>query len=170
VLLQKQDETFFSQETLTEAVKFVFSWVILLAIGVIVSGKLLSQRLKLRTETGQLFRIPIKGVLTVQATGAEVVLGFTFYLLAVLLLGSTYGSSLQPWVKSHYGIDPGQFNAVGFMSSLLSVAVSFVVYLFSIIPVTVFGRSAVMRHDSILSKITEEKTGLKPEDLPEVKA
>jgi len=167
--MQEQPSSWLNQDAVTQVIRFIFSWVILLAIGVIVSGKLLSQRLKLRAGSGQLFRIPIKGVFRIEATGAEVVLGFTFYLLSVLVLGATWGANLQPWVKSHYGIDPGQFDAIGFMSSLMSVAVSFIVYLFSAIPVSVFGKGSVRLHDQLLDRITENKAGIHAADLPEIK-
>jgi hypothetical protein len=167
--MPKQTNSIISQDALSHAISFIFSWIILLAIGVIVSGKLLSQRLKLKTGAGQVFRIPVKGVLIIEANGAEVVLGFTFYLLSVFALGATSGVGLQSWVRVHYGIDPGQFNALGFISSLVSVAVSFVVYLVAAIPASVFGRRSVARHDSLLDKITREKTGLDPNKLPEVK-
>ncbi len=75
-----------SQDNLEKALAFIFSWIILLAIGVIVSGKLISQKLKLEIGNQDFLRIPVVGVLTLKATGAEVVFGFTLYLICVLLL------------------------------------------------------------------------------------
>src|SRR5437016_6208137 len=106
-----------NQETITDTLKFICSWIVLLAIGVIVSGKLLAQKLKIDTGPGQLFRIPIKGIFTIEATNGEVVLGVSFYLICLLFLGWAFGASLQQWVRVHFGIDPGQFNALGFVSS-----------------------------------------------------
>jgi hypothetical protein len=156
------------QGALTDALKFIFSWVILLPIGVIVTGKLLTNRLKLEVGSGQLFRIPIKGVLTIEATGAEVILGFTWYLICLLLLGVAIGANVETWVKVHFGIDPGQFNALGFMSSLFSVAVSFIVFLLGK-PPTPGRRGPLQERNRLVNKITREKTGLDPNSLPEVK-
>jgi hypothetical protein len=153
-----------NQQTLTDALKFIFSWIILLAIGVIVSGKLLAQKFKFEAGTGQLFRIPIKGILTIEATGAEVVLGFTFYLICVLLLGITFGAGLQPWVKVHFGIDPGQFNALGFLSSLAAVAISAAIFLLSKIPPPAADTKAVRRRNKIVEQITAEKLSNDPTD------
>src|SRR5215475_8527943 len=60
---------------LTDAVKFIFSWVILMPIGVIVSGKFLSKRIPLAGVGSQILTItlPFGQFILVQATGSEVI-------------------------------------------------------------------------------------------------
>jgi len=140
-----------------------------MAIGVIVSGKLLAQKLRLDAGTGQLFRIPVKGVFTIEATGGEVVLGVSFYLICLLFLGMAFGSGLQPWVKLHFGIDPGQFNCLGFVSSLTAVTISSAVFLFAKIQLPTTDRTAVQRRDRVVEELTKMKLGDDATLPPEVK-
>jgi hypothetical protein len=154
-------------DTLSSAIKFIFSWVVLLPIGVITTGKLLNQRLKLRTGPGQRLRIPT-GILNIEASGAEVILGFSWYMICLLLLGTAIGVNVRAWVLSHFGVDAGQFNALGFMSSLFSVTVAFVVFLLSKLPGDPAEAKALRTRNQIVNRITAEKTGQNPEDLPGV--
>jgi hypothetical protein len=156
------------QNTIGAVLEFVFSWMVLLAIGVIVTGKLLTQRFRPDVGAGQLFRIPLKGLFTIEATGPEVILGFTWYLICLLSLGTVVGRDVQTWVKAHFGIDPGQFNALGFMSSLLSVTTSFIVYLLFGAPQHLGRDSALAEHDKVVNELTRKHTGQDPEQLPKV--
>jgi len=153
------------QESLTTAVKFIFSWVILLPIAVIVTGKLLNQRMKLQAGSGQLFRIPVKGVLTIQSTGAEVILGFACYLILMLGIGALVGAHVELWVKQQFGIEPGQFYALGFVTSLGSVALSFAIFLMTKNRPSEAQEQRLKRHDKIVDELTERQTGIDPKTL-----
>ena len=159
----------FDQQTVTQALSLIFSWIILLPIGVIVTGKFLSQPLKFEAGPGLQFRIPIKGVLAIESNGAEVILGFACYLVSLGLLGAVFGSSIQPWVKARYGIDPGQFNALGFASSIFSVAISSVVFLVARIPRNPNHAKLLQERNAQVERIARAKTGIDPKKLPEVK-
>jgi len=156
------------QTALSSAITFIFSWVILLPVGVIVTGKLLNQRLKIEVGTGQLFRIPVKGVLTIESTGAEVILGFAWYLITLLVLGAAIGGHVEAWVKAQFGIQPGQFNALGFISSLGSVAISFIIYVITKTPVNPAQVIRRKRRDQIVDKLTKKQTGIDPNSIPQV--
>src|SRR5258708_2449024 len=75
------------QQWLSSALAFIFSWLVLLAIAVITSGKLLSKTIKLTEGSKQLFRISLPRVLTVQAADDEVILGFTGFFITFLSIG-----------------------------------------------------------------------------------
>jgi len=157
-----------SMDMVLSVLKFIFSWIVLMAIGVIMTGKLITQRLKLTAGREMIFRIPLV-FFSIEASGAEVVLGFTFYLICVLLLGTVFGSHLDPWVKDHFGVDAGQLNALGFMSSLLSVAIAFAVFMLSKAQASRPGDELLAKHDAKVNSLTEKQIGKDPASLPEVK-
>jgi hypothetical protein len=109
-------------------IKFVFSWVILMPIAVIISGKLLAKPIRLSVTSKQNFEIPLR-ILTMRATGGEVVLGFTSFIVMLLLVGVFFGQAAYALVKTNFGIDPGQFNALCMLSSFISVAISFLIFI-----------------------------------------
>ena len=114
---------------ITEIIKFIFSWVILLPISVIVSGKLIAQYLKLRGSPKQLFRIKIPPILTIEATGSEVTLGFAGFITTLLVVGLPFGHTAYELIKWNLGLpDPGQFNCICVLSSFSTVLWSFFVY------------------------------------------
>ncbi|MSQ48574.1 MAG: hypothetical protein EXR78_09385 [Deltaproteobacteria bacterium] len=117
-----------SADLLTQAVKVIFSWAILMPIAVIVSGKLLSQRFSLSGKYDDQFNIRIPGILRIRSTNQEVILGFAGFLLSLLVLGCVFGAHVYDFVKSHFGVDPGQFNSLCILSSLLTVLWSSTLY------------------------------------------
>lgn len=157
-----------TMDIVLSVLKFIFSWIVLMAIGVIMTGKLITQRLKLTAGREMIFRIPLV-FFSIEASGPEVVLGFTFYLICVLLLGTAFGQHLNPWVKDHFGVDAGQLNALGFMSSLLSVAISFAVFMLSKAEPSGPSNELLAKHDEKVNELTEKQLGKDPASLPEVK-
>src|SRR4051794_24158250 len=79
-------------EGMTSIVKFIFSWIILTPISIIISGKLLAQRMKLGPGSKSLFKISLFRILTVEATNDEVILGFTGFIITLCIVGFTGGS------------------------------------------------------------------------------
>jgi hypothetical protein len=116
---------------LTTILKFLFSWIVLLPIGVIVSGKFLAQRFKLADEAPQELRIQLKGVVLVQSTNEEVILGFAAFIITLLLIGVSAGRVAYDYFLTHFGVDPGHFNSLCVLSSFSSVFWSCLVYLVS---------------------------------------
>jgi hypothetical protein len=157
------------QNALTAAITFVFSWVVLLPVGVIVTGKLLNQRMKIEAGAGQRLRIPVPGLFTIEANGAEVILGFAFYLVTLLVFGAAIGSHVAAWVKEQFGIEPGQFNALGFVSSLGAVTISFIVFLLTKPWQTRAQVKSRTRRDQLVDRLTMKQTGIDPKLLAEVK-
>lgn len=106
--------------TAEAAIKFIFSWVILLPIAIIVSGKFLTKPVSFSVNSKQLFKIEI-GILTIQATDEEVILGFAGFIITLFASAMYSGKGVYELVKAGFGIDPGQFNSLCIFSSFSMV-------------------------------------------------
>ena len=99
---------------------FVFSWIVLLGIGVIVSGKLTAQHIVLGLGEDDLFSINLVAF-RIRAKGDEVSLGFVLYffcLVAVIVLG---GPEAYTILKERAGLDIGHWNSICVIASFLSI-------------------------------------------------
>lgn len=114
---------------LTDTIKTIFSWVILMPISVIISGKLLSQPFRLTVGPDEFFTVPIPKILFIRATGSEVIFGFTGFIITLLLLGLLAGPSAYVTFRSRFGLDPGQFNSLCILSSFITVIWSTMIWL-----------------------------------------
>jgi hypothetical protein len=115
-------------ELLTDGVKLLFSWVILMPIAVIVSGKLITQLLRIPGQRGQSFQIKIPYLIALKAHNDEVILGFTLFIAALATTGFVAGRAVYRIFSAGFGIDPGQFNSLCIFSAFLSVVISGLVF------------------------------------------
>jgi hypothetical protein len=120
-------------EGMTSILKFIFSWVILTPISIIISGKLLAQRMKLGPGSKSLFKISLFGMLTVEATNDEVILGFTGFIITLCIVGFAGGSRAYTFFREHFGLDPGHFNALCVLSAFLLVVWTFILFLITLL-------------------------------------
>lgn len=146
----------------TAVLSFIFSWVVLMPIAVIVSGKLLSKRVQLRVKSEQLFSINLLYILRIRAQDDEVILGFTGFIVILLLVGLVAGPQSYTVVKSNFGIDPGQFNSVCLMSSFLTVACTLMLYICA--PVIVYDGEpengpTQEEYDRTIEQVASKKSG-----------
>jgi hypothetical protein len=111
-------------EVLTSSVKLVFSWIILMPISVIVSGKLITQLLRIPGQRGQSFQIKIPLLINLRAQNDEVILGITLFIVTLATTGLVAGKAVYQVFSAGFGIDPGQFNALCIFSSFISVLLS----------------------------------------------
>jgi hypothetical protein len=95
-------------EALTPLLSFIFSWILMLPIGVIISGIFLGALVPVRTAVGTRFVIPLL-ILKIEATGGEVVIGFYAYLLTFALVFVFGGADLYQYIKVHSSLDPRPF-------------------------------------------------------------
>lgn len=148
-------------EVLSALLKFIFSWVLLTPLSVIIAGKLLARRLRLPPLSKQLFRISLGQVLKVQATNAEVILGFTGFILTLTILGLTSGARAYHYFKLQFGVDPGHFTSLCVLSSFLLVGWS--TLLFSTTLLTYLrdpaDRRLRRRQKELLEKISKKEEG-----------
>lgn len=117
-------------EWLKGTVETIFSWVILLPIAVIISGKILAKVVEFQVDSEQVFKIPIK-ILNIEAKNGEVILGFTGFIITLTGLAIVYGQNIYLIVKTNFGIDPGQFNALCMFSSFSTVIWSTLIFFIS---------------------------------------
>ena len=115
-------------EIYESVIKIVFSWVILMPIAVMVSGKLMAQTVKLSGQHGQLFQISIPKVIKIRANNDEVILGFGLFIVLLAIDGMVAGQVLYRLIVTNFGIDPGHFNALCIFSAFASVFLSGFVY------------------------------------------
>lgn len=115
-------------EKLETLIKFIFSWVILMPIALIVSGKFIAQPIPLKVNSKQLFKISL-GMLVVEATDDEVIYGFTGFIITFLLVAIIGGKDAYALVKNNFGVDAGQFNSLCILSSFSTVLWSFLLFI-----------------------------------------
>ncbi|MBD6968738.1 hypothetical protein G4170_19635 [Vibrio parahaemolyticus] len=93
-------------EWISVIIKFIFSWLILMPIAVIVTGKLLSKPINFGSDSKQVLKIPRK-IFQIEANGGEVILGFACLIIILFLVAVIGGSDIYTLVKTNFGIDPG---------------------------------------------------------------
>ena len=140
---------------LADGIKFVFSWVILMPVAVIVSGKLLAQRFKLVSNADDIFRIPIRGLFVIEAKNDEVVLGFSGFLLTLFIIAVAAGHIVYDLFKYQFGVDPGQFNSLCVFSSFATVLWTAILY---VLTATKSGplQSVQQEHNALIKSIAEQ--------------
>lgn len=114
---------------LAESVEFIFSWIILLPICVIISGKYLSRHAKLPVSGTHIFTIKIPRILDIGAQNEEVIVGFTGYIITFLFIGLIFGTDAYILFSDKFGVNPGQWNSLGILSSMTLVAWAFLTHL-----------------------------------------
>jgi hypothetical protein len=115
-------------EQIETAIKFLFSWAVLMPICVIIGGKLLAKVLKLTFTTTQLFKITIPRMFVIQATDNEVIMGFTSFIITLVLIAIPAGPRAYLMFREQFGIDPGHFNSLCVLSSFSTVIWTFALY------------------------------------------
>jgi hypothetical protein len=142
------------------AIAFVFSWVVLMPIGVIIGGKLLSNLLPLPVATGQFLRIPIPPLLDIRATGQEVVLGFAGFIVTLLAMGVAAGSRAHTFFSAHFGVDPGHFNSLCVLSSFTVVTWALVLFLVVLLVAKLRRKGGVEReHERLITELSKPEGG-----------
>jgi hypothetical protein len=120
-------------DRLSSLITFIFSWIILLAVGVIVSGIFFAKVFPIKGFTGGTFKIPLF-IFNLEAHDDEVVLGLTSFLTTLLICALLGGASLYHFTVERFGIDPGQFHMLCFVSALINALLSCTVWiLFSVL-------------------------------------
>lgn len=136
-------------------IKFIFSWLILLPIAVIISGKMLMKPIQFGTDSQQVLKIPLK-IFVVEANGGEVILGFTGLLITLFFVAVLGGQSVYVLVKTNFGVDPGHFHSICFFSALMTVIWSAIIFLFHFI-MTKYDNSSFVddraKYDNIISRL-----------------
>jgi hypothetical protein len=107
-------------ETLSPLFLFIFSWIVMLPMGVIISGIFLGSLMTAQASEGTIFKIPLF-ILNIEARRNQVVAGFYAFILTFTLVIIFGGAELYIYIKERSGIDPGHFNSLCVASSVLAV-------------------------------------------------
>jgi hypothetical protein len=139
--------------------KTLFSWFFLMPIAVIISGILLSKPFNLQIETDQRFRIPVPRIFNLEANNGEVVLGFAGFIITLVILGVTGGEYIYIFFRSHFGIDPGQFNSLCILSSFITVLWSSILWVLHKARTSSPDPAAIERDQKIIKLSNQYKGG-----------
>ncbi len=144
--------------TVLQVIAAVFSWSVLMAIGVILSGKFLAKRVSVGFGPSDRFSINLL-ILKIGAHGDEVALGFASFWIALFLVMALGGSDLYRYFVERSGIDIGQWNSLCLIASFLAVIWSIIVWVLGFIPNRVPLITAEERRDQIvlLTEISAEQ-------------
>lgn len=110
-------------EFVQEFVLAVFSWVILLAVGVIISGKLAARIVRLDFRDEDHFTINLR-ILRIRAAGDEVSLGLAMYVLSFGTCAIFGGSHIYEFFKNRTGLDIGQWNSLSASASFFCIVIT----------------------------------------------
>ena len=140
------------------ALRFVFSWVILMPVSVIIAGKLLARVLRVGGQSEEFFGVNIPKLFRLHARNDEVVLGFTLFIITLLVTALSAGRAIYHLFVRDFGIDPGQFNSICVLSSFLDVALSGIVFvvLDKGSGVRSKAKSAAVERDNLITDLSEK--------------
>jgi lipid-A-disaccharide synthase-like uncharacterized protein len=104
------------------------SWPVIMAIGVILSGRFLSQLFKLTGSDQDIFAIRFWPIFTISAVGQDVSLGLAGFVMTLAIVGFMMGENVQQMMLLKFGIEAPQFSCISLVSSLITVCWSFLLY------------------------------------------
>lgn len=138
---------------MTEALKFIFSAIVLTAIAIIVTGIMLGKIINLRANEKNKFRVKVPYVLSIEASGGDLVLGFGAFLITMLMTALCAGHWARPIVSWCLGLDEPQFRCVCYLSSFTTVTLTFALLILT----TVVFRGKIVsvpNNDDIIAKVS----------------
>jgi len=153
-------------DTLIDGIKLVFSSFVLMAISVIIGGKLLGNNLMLPVGDADddFFDIRIPYLFRLRGTKSQVILGFTAFVITLVVVGFGGGKSVYESFKNNFGLDPGQWLSICTVSAFLTVIWTSLVYVVLLLRLGTGVRNATA--DSIIQELGKKGPGSKI-DLPE---
>jgi hypothetical protein len=140
-----------------EALAVFFSWFILAAVAIIISGKLLAKRFSMGFVQEDKFRIPLL-IFDIRARGDEVSLGLLAFLgsFAVWLIFG--GKNAYEFFRDHAGIDIGQWNSLCVMASFSALFLCLIMFIVA----PLVGSQPVVSEEiraEVISKLERLKNG-----------
>ena len=107
-----------------------------------------------------IFRIRIPSILKFEAKDDEVILGFTAFIITLLVVAVLGGENAYQFFVRRFGIDPGHFNALCVLSAFATVFWSFLAFL-SVLLISALARSrnesTVRERAALLREIARRK-------------
>jgi hypothetical protein len=121
-----------SISAVSDELKFIFSWVALMPISIVVSGKLIAQIPAFKIyyfQGNDEFGLRVPGLMRLVAQKGEVIFGFTIFITEFFSFAMIAGRWVYHTVKIGFGIDLGQFNSLCAFSALSSVVLTWSIFL-----------------------------------------
>lgn len=109
---------------LTRIATLIFSWALVMPVAVILSGKFLAKVLFVSCRPMERLRIHVPRIFFLEATGTELVLGMTGFIVFFFAAGLCAGPQVHALFLRNFGIDPGRWNALCVFSSLSTLSLS----------------------------------------------
>ena len=109
---------------------WLLSWLPLSAIGIIVSGKFLAQRIPLGLGEKDVFDFNLV-VFRIRATGDAVSLGFVVFILMIGIVSFVFGKGTELYLSEKAGLDIGLWNSNCAAAAFFSIIVSILFYIFA---------------------------------------
>ncbi len=110
----------------------ILSWMVLVALAIIISGKLVVKRFPFGLKDDALFSIPLH-YFKIKATGDEVSVGFLLFILSLGLAVIFGGVPAYQFFRQQAGIDIGQWNSLCVIACFFSLL--FATFVFLLVPV-----------------------------------
>lgn len=111
-------------DMLESATKIIFTGPVLAFIAIVACGKWLGMLFALPRSADDMLGASIPGFIKFKATGQEVLLGLTGFVLTLFVIGVTVRGNIGPFVKNDFGLNVGQFVSLCFASSLAILALA----------------------------------------------
>lgn len=111
----------------TKIIEYIFSWVVILPICLIVSGKLIAQSFDYKVDSSDVLNIDLR-VIKIKAEKQEVSLGFGLYFLIFfinLIFTRDYTVNL---INEGADLNISKWNALCIFSGLCSASISMIVF------------------------------------------
>lgn len=111
-----------------QALAVFFSWFVLAAISIIISGKLLGSRFALGFVNEDRFRIPL-GIFDIRARGDQVSLGALTFIFSLTIWVCFGGAEAYSFFKRQSGLDIGQWNSLCAIAAVFTMFIALVIYI-----------------------------------------
>jgi hypothetical protein len=138
-----------------QALAIFFSWGVLAAISIIISGKLLGSRFALGFVAEDRFRIPLL-IFDIRARGDQVSLGSLTFIFSLTVWVCFGGAGAYQFFKRQTGLDIGQWNSLCAIAAVFAMFVSLAIYIVA----PLLGRQPVIgqgARDDVISKLKADR-------------
>lgn len=101
----------------------LLSWIVLSAISIIISGKLIAKRLPIGLGDDAFFKVPLI-IFRIEARGDEVTAGFISFLLSLGCCSVIGGKALEAYIESNVGLSIGVWSSLCSVASIVSLSMA----------------------------------------------
>lgn len=125
-----QDLSSIDIDTIASLITFIFSAIVLTAIGVIISGKLIANRIPINLSGDDVFSINLI-ILKLKSTGDEVAWGFIVFILALGVIIFFGGKPASQFFIDQSGLPLTHWSAMCAIAAFISIFVAAAIWIFA---------------------------------------